>query len=189
MARYKYIDTNPRLLPVDLARQLLPGTFEHAVSHLIDHEIDLSHFDERYRNDETGAPAYPPAMLLKVVRCAYAHGIVSSRAIERVCQELARPCRVKVTETFNRPPCAFPAPIVDVIEAAASELDIGHMRLPSGAFHDANFIAEHAPTGMIFVPCEKGISHSPAENARPEDLAAGTRVLAASLVELDNGSA
>lgn len=87
MARYKYIDTNPRLLPVDLARQLLPGTFEHAVSHLVDYEIDLSHFDERYRNDEAGAPAYPPAMLLKVVLCAYAHGIVSSRAIERVCQE------------------------------------------------------------------------------------------------------
>ncbi|HEY9514354.1 MAG TPA: transposase, partial [Gemmatimonadaceae bacterium] len=87
MARYKYIDTNPRLLPVDLARQLLPGTFEHAVSHLVDHEIDLSHFDARYQNDETGAPAYPPAMLLKVVLCAYAHGIVSSRAIERVCQE------------------------------------------------------------------------------------------------------
>jgi transposase len=87
MARYKYIDTSPRLLPVDLARQLLPGTFEHAVSHLIDHEIDLSHFDARFRNDDTGAPAYPPAMLLKVVLCAYAHGIVSSRAIERLCQE------------------------------------------------------------------------------------------------------
>ena len=87
MARYKHIDTNPRLPPVDLARQLLPGTFEHAVSHLVDHEIDLSHFDDRYRNDETGASAYPPAMLLKVVLRAYAHGIVSSRAIERVCQE------------------------------------------------------------------------------------------------------
>jgi transposase len=87
MARYKYIDTNPRFLPVDLARQLLPGTFEHAVNHLIGHELDISHFDARYQNDETGAPAYPPAMLLKVVLCAYAHGIVSSRAIERVCQE------------------------------------------------------------------------------------------------------
>ena len=73
---------------------------------------------------------------------------------------------------------------MDTIEKAAQGLGIGHMRLPSGAFHDANFIAELAPTGMIFVPCEKGISHNPAENARPEDLAAGTRVLAAALVEL-----
>jgi transposase len=87
MARYKYIDTNPKLLAVDLARQLLPGTFEHAVNHLLDHEIDLSSFDRRFRNDETGAPAYPPATLLKVVLVAYAHGVVSSRGIERLCRD------------------------------------------------------------------------------------------------------
>lgn len=87
MARYKYIDTNPRFLAVDLARQLLPGTFEHAVNHLLDHAIDLSRFDIRFRNDATGAPAYPPAMLLKVVLFAYSRGIVSSRGIERACQE------------------------------------------------------------------------------------------------------
>jgi transposase len=87
MARYKYIDTNPRLLAVDLARQLLPGTFEHAVNHLLDGAIDLSHFDARFRNDATGAPAYPPAMLLKIVLVAYAHGIVSSRGIEAACRD------------------------------------------------------------------------------------------------------
>jgi transposase len=87
MARYKYIDTNPRFLAVDLARQLLPGTFEHALNHLLDHAIDLSAFDARFRNDETGASAYPPALLLKVVLFAYSQGIVSSRGIERACQE------------------------------------------------------------------------------------------------------
>ena len=86
MARYKYIDTHPRLLAVDLSRQLLPGTFEHALNHLLDHAIDLSHFDDRLLNDATGAPAYPPALLLKVVLFAYSQGIVSSRQIERVCQ-------------------------------------------------------------------------------------------------------
>ena len=87
MARYKYIDTQPKLIPVDLSRQLLPGTFEHALNHLLDHEVDLSHFDARFRNDATGAPAYPPALLLKVVLFAYSQGIVSSRQIERACQE------------------------------------------------------------------------------------------------------
>jgi transposase len=87
MARYKFIDTHPRLLAVDLSRQLLPGTFEHALNHLLDHAVDLSHFDARFRNDTTGAPAYPPALLLKVVLFAYAQGIVSSRQIERACQE------------------------------------------------------------------------------------------------------
>ena len=71
MARYKRIDTSPRLLAVDLQRQLLPGTIEHALNHLLDHEIDLSGFDARFCNDETSASAYPPAMLLKVVLFAY----------------------------------------------------------------------------------------------------------------------
>jgi transposase len=87
MARYKHIDTSPRFLAVDLQRQLLPGTLEHALNHLLDHEIDLSGFDARFCNDETGAAAYPPAMLLKVVLFAYSQGIVSSRAIERACRE------------------------------------------------------------------------------------------------------
>jgi hypothetical protein len=87
MARYKPIDTSPRFIAVDLERQLLPGTFEHALNHLIDHELDLSGFDARYKNDLTGAAAYPPALLLKVVLFAYSQGIVSSRGIERACRE------------------------------------------------------------------------------------------------------
>ncbi|MGB4765721.1 MAG: IS1182 family transposase [Rugosibacter sp.] len=87
MARYKHIDTSPRFLAVDLQRQLLPGTFEHAMNHLIDKALDLSSFDIRFKNDVTGAAAYPPAMLLKVVLFAYSMGIVSSRNIERVCRE------------------------------------------------------------------------------------------------------
>lgn len=87
MARYKQIDTRPKFIPVDLVAQLLPGTIEHALSYLIDHEIDLSSFDARYRNDETGASAYPPAMLLKVVLFGYSRGIVSSRHLERACRE------------------------------------------------------------------------------------------------------
>jgi transposase len=87
MARYKHIDTSPRFLAVDLQRQLLPGTFEYALNHLVDHELDLSRFDARFNNDNTGAPALPPAMLLKVVLFAYSQGIVSSRNIERACRE------------------------------------------------------------------------------------------------------
>ena len=61
MARYKHIDVSPRFLAVDLKRQLLPGTFEHALDHLLDREIDLSALDARFNNDETGASAYVPA--------------------------------------------------------------------------------------------------------------------------------
>jgi transposase len=87
MARYKTIDTSPRFIAVDLQRQLLPGSFEHALNYLVDHELDLARFDARYKNDLTGASAYPPAMLLKVVLFAYSRGIVSSREIERACKD------------------------------------------------------------------------------------------------------
>ena len=87
MARYKHIDTSPRFLALDLQRQLLPGTFEHALNYLLDHQIDLSGFDTRFNNDATGAAAFPPAMLLKVILFAYSQGIVSSRNIERACRE------------------------------------------------------------------------------------------------------
>ncbi len=76
-----------KLLAVDLSHQLLPGTFEHALAHLIDQELDLSHFDAHSRNDERGSAAYPPAVLLKVVLFAYSQGLVSSRAIERACRD------------------------------------------------------------------------------------------------------
>ena len=64
MARFKYIDAQPKLMPVDLAALLLPGTFEHALHHLLGQVIDLSHFDARYRNDTIGTLACPLAMLL-----------------------------------------------------------------------------------------------------------------------------
>ncbi|MBU1424710.1 MAG: hypothetical protein KKH12_02230 [Gammaproteobacteria bacterium] len=75
MARYKHIDTSPRFLAVNLQRQLLPGTFEHALNHLLDHGLDLTGFDARFSNDETGAAAYPPTMLLKVILFAYSQNV------------------------------------------------------------------------------------------------------------------
>ena len=85
MARYYQQDTNLQFIALDLSEQLRPGTFEHALNHLIDHELDLSHFDSRYRNDHTGAPAYAPSMLLKVVLFAYSQGLIGSRPIANAC--------------------------------------------------------------------------------------------------------
>ena len=86
MARYRDIDMSARLLPVSLEAQIVPGSFAHAVYHLVG-ELDLSGFDAHYRNDEAGAPAHAPAMLLRAVLLAYSQGMVSSRAIERACRE------------------------------------------------------------------------------------------------------
>ena len=85
MARYKIVDRNPRLLPVVLSEQIQPGSFEFALDHLVDHELDLSALDARFNNDETGASAYDPRVMLKIVLLAYSKGLISSRAIERAC--------------------------------------------------------------------------------------------------------
>jgi transposase len=88
MARYKPVDRHlSKLLPVRFSEQILSGTFEYALNWLVDHEIDLTVFDARYRNDETGAAAYDPAVLLKIVLLGYARGLTSSRSIERACRE------------------------------------------------------------------------------------------------------
>ena len=88
MARYKHYDyTQAKLLPVTFSHQILPGTFEYTLHHIVENELDLSIFESKYKNDETGAPAYDPAILLKIVLCAYARGITSSREIERCCRD------------------------------------------------------------------------------------------------------
>jgi len=107
-------------------------------------------------------------------------------AVEPLARSTARACTVKVTPTLNDDPCAFDAGVANAIERSARALGLPHMRLASGASHDAMYMARVCPTGMIFVPCEKGISHNEAENATPSDLAAGARVLAATLLELAN---
>ncbi len=88
MARYKDYDySQGKMIPIHFDKQILPGTFEYSLHYLIDNEIDLSLFDLRYRNDETGAPAYDPAILLKIILYAYSRGITSSRKIAQCCRE------------------------------------------------------------------------------------------------------
>jgi transposase len=88
MAKYKEYDySQGKLIPLSFDKQILPGTFEHTLHYLIDNEIDLSVFDVRYKNDETGAPAYDPRVLLKIVLYAYSKGITSSRKIADCCNE------------------------------------------------------------------------------------------------------
>jgi len=88
MPRFKeYNYQQTVMLPVSFDRQILPGTFEHSVNYLVDEKLDLSVFDSRYNNDNSGRPAYDPAILLKIVLLAYSRGITSSRKIESLCRE------------------------------------------------------------------------------------------------------
>ncbi|MGE8464757.1 MAG: Zn-dependent hydrolase [Pseudomonas putida] len=83
----------------------------------------------------------------------------------------------ELTPTADFPALYFDKGCVDAVRDSASNLGLPHMDIVSGAGHDAIFLAELGPAGMIFVPCENGISHNEIENATPEDLAAGCAVL------------
>jgi len=61
------------------------GTFEYALSHIVDNRLDLSAFDKRYCNDKKGAAAYSPAVMLKVILLGYSRGFISSRRIADAC--------------------------------------------------------------------------------------------------------
>jgi N-carbamoyl-L-amino-acid hydrolase len=103
-----------------------------------------------------------------------------------VCQASAGPCSVEVTQVSRTEPVVFRGLVPDTIRAAAERLGLSRVPILSGAGHDAENLAAVCPTGMLFVPCRSGISHSPHESAEPAHLAAGARVLAETLVEIAN---
>lgn len=88
MAKYKPCnETQLIMLPISLQDQLVEGTLEYTINRLVDEHVDLSVFDARYHNDEIGAAAIHPKILLKVVLLGYSKGMTSSRRIERACCE------------------------------------------------------------------------------------------------------
>jgi len=93
------------------------------------------------------------------------------------------------TKTLARfEPVVFDERVVNCVEKIAVSLGSTTQRMPSGAGHDAQMLARVCPSGMVFVPSVKGISHNPAEHTSPEDLAAGANVLLQvmlTLAELD----
>jgi beta-ureidopropionase / N-carbamoyl-L-amino-acid hydrolase len=99
--------------------------------------------------------------------------------LERQARAVAQERRVAIDlkEVVYFPPSEFAPVLVGRVRAAAERLGFSHRDIVSGAAHDAVYLARVAPTAMVFVPCEGGISHNEIENARPEDLAAGCSVM------------
>lgn len=102
------------------------------------------------------------------------------RADEKILQLCAgevEGCPVSAKVLLRSTPVTFDDRVVATVRNAAGGRAMKFLDIVSGATHDAKYTAEHIPTGMIFVPCEKGISHNEAENAREVDVAAGAQVL------------
>ncbi len=104
-----------------------------------------------------------------------------------ICMANARDCTVNVAETMNAAPTVLDAGITETIRHTASALGFTCADIVSGATHDAKQMALVCPTGMIFIPCRDGLSHSVLEHVEPHQMLAGTRVLAGVIATLASG--
>ena len=106
------------------------------------------------------------------------------REVELIAQDTG------TTFTFTLTSDTVPAPtdtrVRRTIDEAAARLGLRRKSMPSGAGHDAQEMARLGPIGMIFVPSVGGISHSPREFTRPEDITNGTNVLLHAILGLDD---
>jgi N-carbamoyl-L-amino-acid hydrolase len=119
---------------------------------------------------------------------------LESDKIERLYQEIADEgkqiaARIGATITLKRTSVQVPAltepRVRQLIFDAANELDLTSKMLRSGAGHDAQAIARIAPIGMIFIPSQDGISHTPREYSRRVDIINGANVYLHTLLKLD----
>ncbi|RAI00245.1 Zn-dependent hydrolase [Acuticoccus sediminis] len=95
------------------------------------------------------------------------------------------PVEIVLTRKWRKDPVAFDKRIVDAVRGAAEKHGYSNRPMISGAGHDAYYVADTCPTGMIFIPCWEGISHNEEESATQSDCAAGTQVILDTLLKLD----
>jgi beta-ureidopropionase / N-carbamoyl-L-amino-acid hydrolase len=96
-------------------------------------------------------------------------------AARGIATELRVECELKQVASFAA--CRFDPRCVEHVREGARTFGYPHEEIVSGAGHDAVYVARVAPTAMIFIPCEGGISHNELEAARPEHVEAGANVL------------
>ncbi len=101
--------------------------------------------------------------------------------------EIARETKTSIefTSSSHNAPATAAVEVQQAIERSAGRLGLATQRMPSGAGHDAQMMAQLSPMGMIFVPSVRGISHSPLELTRWEDCAQGADVLLGAVLEMD----
>lgn len=139
---------------------------------------------------EPGAPSIIPghAEMLFQFRDAEVETLQRMEAhLESLIKESnsASPCTARLEVISRATPAKMDTDVQAAIETAAAEILPGkYTHMPSGAGHDAQNLARHMPTGMLFVPSIGGISHHWSENTSDEDIVAGGRVFAAAAGEL-----
>ena len=104
--------------------------------------------------------------------------------VQAKAQSLARLCEVTVADSSWHAPVAFTPEIREAFARAADRRGFRSREIYSGGGHDARWFPGRCPTGMVFIPCENGVSHHPSENVTPAHAAAGAQVIADAMLEL-----
>jgi len=127
------------------------------------------------------APSVVPAEVFFSIDLRHPDNAVVDRIdaeIRQIIEKMRGPCSVEIKQIQHAPSLDFDPGIRALIAKVADEIGVAHQDIYSAAGHDARQLHYVCPAGMIFVPCRNGVSHHPAEWSDPDDLAAGTRVLA-----------
>ncbi len=139
---------------------------------------------------EPGAPAIIPGKAEMILQCRDADRAIleafEKKLVEIVASENARgPCTVECVNLTRTMPAPMHERLLEALdEAAERHAPDAHMRMPSGAGHDAQILAQRLPTAMMFVPSIGGISHHFTENTADADIVLGCRVFADAVVRI-----
>jgi N-carbamoyl-L-amino-acid hydrolase len=107
-----------------------------------------------------------------------------SEEVLSLCDELPSIFNSQIETLWQSPAVEFDPRCIEVVQTAATNLNLNMMPIVSGAGHDSVYLSSIGPTGMIFVPCKDGISHNEKEHVDPEHLVSGANVLMHSLILL-----
>ena len=139
---------------------------------------------------EPGAPSIIPGqaeMLFQFRDADPDRLVLLERTLEQLVEaaDAAGPCRCRLEVMSRSVPKVMDPHFQDALEAAAERhAPGGHVRMPSGAGHDAQILAQRVPAGMLFVPSIGGISHHWSEDTKEEDIVLGCQVMATAAAEI-----
>ncbi len=110
--------------------------------------------------------------------------------LRRLTAEIAQTCTLDydIHQEWKSEAVSFDSNCVNAVRHAVADLGYSHKEMVSGAGHDSVYLSRVVPTSMIFIPCEKGLSHNEAENAEPDDITAGANVLLQAMLTMANNA-
>jgi N-carbamoyl-L-amino-acid hydrolase len=163
--------------PVKGLLPVLQGIYELADQHAPHGRVTIGDIKA-----EPGVINTVPGRLLLKVDLRHPEAAVLEAMHQELQEIVQEGCRVaglagKVQDIWHSPPVAFDPSCIDSVRQAVDTVGVSGMDMVSGAGHDAVYLARIAPTSMIFIPCEDGLSHNELEKANKADVVAGANVL------------